>query len=525
MNERHPEQFEDNPKLQSQHRTPLPRAMMPFRELKVSINILLYVGVLLAAIGVAYMLLPSALERADSLIKDKKYHQALTLLNAAYKQGAQDPVLHLRLAGLLSHYGQMEAFEDVVKHAIAIKKDNVILRDKLLTYYQFSSREDDYFALLEDSATHTGQAKYYRTLLHNLQLRGDYVKEEAILSAMSNHPNFGQRDLRRLFLLLAKKGENDAAIAMVKKHDQGGNDAPELWDMYHHAFSLLLRRGDSEEALARSARWLASAGNHKEVQAAVTRMSHALVQTGRADLLERFAGQVANSHASLKLAVSQALIAMGLIDRARSYLFAVKDVDHDFTKTEVAMMVHGLVQLGEIDVATSFLLARDSRQIAQIHWVDLSIQAYAKGRDDLLFLFEPNVTQQTRQLLPLLDVQFLAVNGEDAKAKRILQSFNLKQADLSEQEAWLLLAKDLLAPNQVAAKFKDINNSLALSPDSLRSYANLFKKIDRQEYNRVWALLGGQYPVRSPQDDGVYGSQVLQRPTGGRLSGPNEVLF
>ena len=220
----------------------------------------------LFALGLSYLLMPHQQEIALMQMKDKHFDEARATYEQQLATGNLNVEVVTRLSELYLQIGAVDKAIDVIEKYLAVNPNNMDLRTKLGTYYQYAQRQEDYLRNLEEINRLQPSAENLKILSDIYNFNKQYDKQAEILKQIVDNedktkkPETTERDTS------AQYYADLANIYAVQKSYKNAIDTLQAMKQYTPAdfkfaqeemlVTLLFDAKRSDEAVAEAAAWI-----------------------------------------------------------------------------------------------------------------------------------------------------------------------------------------------------------------------------------------------------------------------------
>lgn len=277
-------------------------------------NILMLGAMALAALVIAYVMLPGEDERVAMLERDGRLEQSLALLERRFDNGDR------RQTTLFQLFRNYETVGDIAKARRTLElmveqspRDAGLLR-QLGQFYKFTQDEEAYARMLERQIALRFSEPACRELVGLLRRKGDAEGELRQLRQCYQGGYRRPEDVVRLGFLLAADGNLKEAAEFLRSVDDRRRLASDRERLM--LFTALIETGDAKDAQRRGVRWLRAARD----DTLALHLIDTLTDAGRYDLGIELAREVGVAGDSVSLAVGELMLARNEVTAARAYL-------------------------------------------------------------------------------------------------------------------------------------------------------------------------------------------------------------
>jgi len=201
-----------------------------------------------------YLLLPGADERVAMLIREGKYHEAISQLEGQRAAGDKRPITVALLARAYRASGEFEHAVDLMESYVTSRPDDPAAFAALAGLYGIQERPEAAMAALARQVELAPTRENISRLAAVYRIHGRFDDEIALLDRQRSRVDLGGDDLVRIGEFLAAKGETAGATAALLRADKDLPSDQERGRVL--LFDLLVSAGRSHEAAERARSWL-----------------------------------------------------------------------------------------------------------------------------------------------------------------------------------------------------------------------------------------------------------------------------
>ena len=225
------------------------------------------------ALSAGAFLVPGEREYSTMLKKDGLYNDALRVIENQYEQGDRSANTLLNMFDLYTRSGQFDKATQIMETFVASRPKDVEALLKLAKQYRATYNTKAYANTLERVLQLTPSPQVSQALLGVYRLKGDVVREKAVLMRMVKAKKAKPVQFKRLGLLLASQGDLKAAREMLTTFDKTARMSEQTPRFV--LFQLLLDLGHFKEAYQKAETWLHKWHDPKITQSMAERMAAA----------------------------------------------------------------------------------------------------------------------------------------------------------------------------------------------------------------------------------------------------------
>lgn len=212
--------------------------------------------IFLGALAAGWAMLPGDNERVAMLESDGHSREALTILEAEYKQGDRRYRTLYQMQALYESQGDIANARALLEAMVADRPRDAALKNRLAQFYKSSEDRKAYVEALRSQIALKYSEPACRELIAILRSEGRYDEEQAALQICKQKGYRKPDDLSRLAELVASGGDIVQATALLKSID----DLKRLKSPRerYQLMTLLLEQDQPKEAERRALRWIKS---------------------------------------------------------------------------------------------------------------------------------------------------------------------------------------------------------------------------------------------------------------------------
>ncbi len=256
----------------------------------------------LAALGVAYMLLPGDSERIAMLERDGKSREALSILQGRFAGGDRSQRTLFQLQALYESAGDLPRARQTLEQLAQSRPRDLAIQRQLGAFYKQTQDEPAYVAALQQQIELRYSETACREIIGLHRRAGQYGAEQAALQMCRQKGYRKTDDMVRLASLLAADGDVAQASILLRSVD----DLRRLISNKERLqlFSILIENNQPKEAQRRATRWVRGS---KDDTLALTLIAD-LVADSKHDLAIELARETSVPGDSVFLSVAEVMV-------------------------------------------------------------------------------------------------------------------------------------------------------------------------------------------------------------------------
>lgn len=390
-------------------------------------NTLLLVTIAVAALVVAYVMLPGEEERVAMLERDGRREQSMAMLERRFEAGDRRQTTLFQLFRNYETSGDIDKSRRMLELMVEQSPRDAGLLRQLAQFYKFTQDEPAYVSALEKQLAMRFSEPACRELIGILRRKGDADGELQLLKQCHQSGYRRAEDIVRFGFLQAADGNLEAAAELLRSVDDRRRLRADRERLM--LFKALIDIGEAKEAQRRGVRWLRATRDDN----LALHLIDTLTEAGRYDLGIELAREVGVAGDAVSLAVGELMLARSEAVAARAYLngwLEKSPIDN------VAIVKRFLsAALEAEDAALAFKAAEryGLSKLGQDSLSELAEALGAEGRRSEFRVVRSHLADDTLKGNPLLAAAVEIERGAAVPARALLS-----RVDVSELEEWRL---------------------------------------------------------------------------------------
>jgi thioredoxin-like negative regulator of GroEL len=299
----------------------------------------------LAALGVAYVLLPGDSERIAMLERDGKSREALTILQSRFNVGDRSQRTLYQLQSLYESAGDLPRTRQTLEQLAKSRPRDLAIQRQLGAFYKQTQDEPAYISSLLQQIEMRYSENACREVTGLLRRSGQYEREQAALQTCRQKGYRKTEDMVRLASLLAADGDVGQASVLLRSVDDLRRLTTNKERM--QLFSILIENNQPKEAQRRAARWVRGS---KDDTLALTLIAD-LVADNKHDLAIELARETSVPGDSVFLSVAEIMVERTQLVAAQAILRGWLDKTTSQDPAVMSRFVVTALDVGDPDLA------------------------------------------------------------------------------------------------------------------------------------------------------------------------------
>lgn len=228
----------------------------------------------IAAIIASFMLIPGSNELALMKMKDKHFEEARSAYEKEVANGVVDLESVNSLSDLYLQKGAVDKAIETLEKFVHAHPDNLPVRTKLGTLYQYAERRDDYLRNLEEINKIKPDADNLSTLSDIYNFRGEYNKQAQVLKDLIiSEKGKNQKHFIDLANIQAANKDFTNAVATLRDMQK---TLPDQFVFANEMFlvSLLFDNKQPDDAMKSASEWVAKHNDQPDDTAELINAAH-----------------------------------------------------------------------------------------------------------------------------------------------------------------------------------------------------------------------------------------------------------